>query len=56
MKQKAEQKKLIEGKKIGFVNTRKKDEANRMKEELRKIAERKIEDEKGNTGLARKRN
>jgi len=38
------QKKLTEGKKIALINTREKGEADRMKEELREIAERKIED------------
>ena len=43
-KQKAGQKKLIEGKKVAFVNTREKSEVDRMKEELREIAEKRIED------------
>jgi len=42
-KQKAGQKKLIEGKKVAFVNTREKSEE-RMKEELPEIAEKRIED------------
>jgi len=37
-------KKVNRGEKIALINTREKGEADRMKEELREIAERKIED------------
>jgi len=43
-KQKAGQKKLIEGKKVAFVNITEKSEVDRMKEELPEIAEKRIED------------
>ena len=45
-KQEAGQKKLTEEKKVAFVNNKKKGEANRLKEKLREIAERRIEDMK----------
>ena len=39
-KQEAEQKKITDGKKIAFVNIKKKGEADRTKEKLREIAEK----------------